>query len=204
VIATEGDYISEKGLEKATSFVEKVEAYNIPLITLVDSLGVDSTLKEEVSGFAKKTSALMKAISLSTVPKIGVAVGNAVGYAYSALMSKSVGFDYTLATSDAVVAPVGMDVSKVIAADQIKEVKKNAKEAAEKNDVDANALEKAIKYFEKVMSNVSIKGKSAEEVYAEMQSNPLIAAKDGYIDNVVEATNIRPYLSSALLMVLGL
>ena len=204
VIATEGDYISVKGLEKATSFVEKLEAYNIPLITLVDSLGVDSSLKEEIAGFAKKTSALMKAISLSTVPKIGVAVGNAVGYAYSALMSKAIGFDYTLATSGAVIAPVGMDVSKVIAADQIKEVGKKAKEASEKTDIDANALEKAMKYFEKVMSKVEIKGKSVEEAYAEMQSNPLIAAKDGYIDNVIEATNLRPYISSALLMVLGL
>ena len=61
-----------------------------------------------------------------------------------------------------------------------------------------------MQYFEKVMSKVEIKGKSVEEAYAEMQSNPLIAAKDGYIDNVIEATNLRPYISSALLMVLGL
>ncbi|MDE6758562.1 MAG: hypothetical protein K2J89_04715 [Clostridia bacterium] len=204
VVATEGQYISEKGIEKATSFIEKLEAYNIPLVTLVDSMGIDSTIGQEVAGFAKKTSALMKTIALSTIPKIGVAVGNAVGYAYSALMSKSIGFDYTLATSNAVVAPVGMDVNKVIANDQIKELKKKVKETSENSDIDANALEKAMKYFEKVMAKLEIKGKSVEEAYAEMQSNPLVAAKDGYIDNVIEATNLRPYLSSALLMVLGL
>ncbi|MDE6188721.1 MAG: hypothetical protein K2G37_00345, partial [Clostridia bacterium] len=204
VIATEGEYISEQGLQKATSFVEKLEAYNIPLVTLVDSLGVNPSYEQELGGFAKKTSALMKTIALSTIPKIGVAVGNAVGYAYSALMSKSIGFDYTLATAGAVVAPVGMDVSKVIATDQIKELKKASKEAEAKSDVDTLSLEKALKYFEKVMANIQIKGKTAEEVYAQMQSNPIVAAKDGYIDNVIEATNIRPYLASALLMVLGL
>ncbi|MDE7191489.1 MAG: hypothetical protein K2O35_03390 [Clostridia bacterium] len=204
VIATEGDYISIEGLDKANSFVEKLEAYNIPLVTLVDSLGVNSTLEQEVKGFAKRTSALMKTIATSTIAKIGVAVGNAVGYAYSALMSKAIGFDYTLATSGAVVAPVGMQVSKVIATDQIKELKKTAKELEQKSDVDADALAKAMAYFQKVMDNISIKGKSEDEVYAQMQSNPLVAAKDGYIDNVIEATNLRPYLASALMMVLGI
>ena len=204
VIATEGDYISIEGLDKANSFVEKLEAYNIPLITLVDSLGVNSTLEQEIKGFAKRTNALMKTIATSAIAKIGVAVGNAVGFAYSALMSKSIGFDYTLATSNAVVAPVGMQVSKVIATDQIKELKKTAKELEQKTDVDADALSKAMAYFQKVMNNITIKGKSEEEVYAQMQSNPLVAAKDGYIDNVVEATNLRPYLASALMMVLGI
>ncbi|MDE6372814.1 MAG: hypothetical protein K2L61_04650, partial [Clostridia bacterium] len=204
VIATEGDYISIEGLDKANSFVEKLEAYNIPLVTLVDSLGVNSTLEQEVKGFAKRTNALMKTIATSTIAKIGVAVGNAVGYAYSALMSKAIGFDYTLATSNAVVAPVGMQVSKVIATDQIKELKKTAKELEQKSDVDTDALAKAMAYFQKVMDNIAIKGKSEEEVYAQMQSNPLVAAKDGYIDNVIETTNLRPYLASALLMVLGI
>ena len=204
VIATEGEYISAKGLDKANSFVEKLEAYNIPLITLVDSLGVNFNLEEEIGGYAKKTSALMKTIATSTIAKIGVAVGNAVGYAYSALMSKGIGFDYTLATSNAVVSPVGAEAGKAIAADQIKQAQNAAKEVAAKEGVDADALAKAMAYFDKVMANIQIKGKSAEEVYAQMQSNPLVAAKDGYIDNVIEATNIRPYLASALLMVLGI
>ena len=97
-----------------------------------------------------------------------------------------------------------MQVSKVIATDQIKELKKTAKELEQKTDVDADALSKAMAYFQKVMNNITIKGKSEEEVYAQMQSNPLVAAKDGYIDNVVEATNLRPYLASALMMVLGI
>ena len=204
VVATQGDYMTEKGLEKANGFIQKLEAYNLPLITLVDSLGANANLEQEIGGFAKKTSALMKTIATSSIAKIGVAVGNAVGYAYSALMSKAIGFDYTLATAGAVVAPVGMDVTKIIATDQLKEAKKTAKELAKKEGVDANALEKALAYLKKVEEGLSVKGKTQEEVYAEMQTNPLLAAKDGYIDNVIEATNIRPYLASALLMVLGI
>lgn len=204
VVATEGEYISAEGLDKAKSFIEKLEAYNIPLITLVDSLGVNSTLQQEVSGFAKRTSALMKTIAESTIAKIGAAVGNAVGYAYGALMSKALGFDYTLATAGAVVAPIGMQVGKIVAADQLKELKKTAKELYQNEGVDADALAKAMSYFEKVMANIQIKGKSEEELYAQMQCNPINAAKDGYIDNVVEATNLRPYLASALLMALGI
>lgn len=204
VVATQGDYISEQGLDKANSFIQKLESYNLPLITLVDSLGVNSDLNAELNGFAKKTSALMKTIKNSTIAKIGVAFGNAVGYAYSALMSKAIGFDYTLATAGSVVAPVGMDVTKIIANDQLKEAKKVAKELANNKDVDVNALEVALAYLKKVEEGLSVKGKTAEEVYAEMQTNPLLAAKDGYIDNVVEATNLRPYLASALLMVLGI
>ena len=70
--------------------------------------------------------------------------------------------------------------------------------------MDRDALAKAMAYFEKVKANIVIKGKSEEEVYAKMQSSPVVAAKDGYIDNVIEATNLRPYLASALMMVLGL
>ncbi len=46
--------------------------------------------------------------------------------------------------------------------------------------------------------------KQLEDQYAKMQASPLVAAKDGYLDNVIEAQNIRPYVASALLMLLGL
>ena len=40
--------------------------------------------------------------------------------------------------------------------------------------------------------------------YAEMQENPINIAKEGYIDNVIEAINLRPYLASALMMLEGI
>lgn len=176
ILATEGDYISEDGLEKAKDFVEKVDAYSLPLVTLVDTLGVNPDLNQEYRGFAKKAHALMAAIAASESPKIGVAVGNAVGYGYASLMSKGIGFDYTLATSKAVVSPIAsVTAVGALMSDQLKNTK-NADQMRAK----------------------------LEEQYAAMQANPIVAAQDGYLDNVIEATNLRPYIASALLMLLGI
>lgn len=176
VVATEGDYISESGLQKAADFIEKMDNYDLPLITIVDTLGVNPSLSQELNGFAKKTNALVKAVVNSTMPKIGVAFGNAVGFGYTALMSKNVGFDYTIATSKAVVSPIGGAVAVAAAMN------------AQINDA---------------KDGVKLRAKLEAE-YSAMQANPLLAAKDGYIDNVVEAKNLRPYLAAALMMLLGL
>ena len=47
------------------------------------------------------------------------------------------------------------------------------------------------------------RAKLAEE-YAKIQANPMLGAQEGYIDNVVEAKNLRPYIASALMMLLGI
>ena len=174
VVATSGDYMSLCGVKKINSFVEKLENFDLPLVTLVDTLGVNPSLENETSGVAKLTYTLMKTISQSTIAKIGIAFGNAVGYGYSALLSKGIGFDYTLATTNAKVSPVSEEVAIAMMCDQLKE-----------KDRPENL-------------------KALSEKYAQMLTNPLEAAKDGYIDNVVEATNLRPYISSALLMLMGI
>ncbi|MEG1395141.1 MAG: carboxyl transferase domain-containing protein [Clostridia bacterium] len=176
VLATEKEYLTADGLEKAIDFINKLDFYDLPLITLVDSLGTNPDLASEYKGFAKLTSKLMITIANSSIEKIGVAVGNAEGYVYSALMSKGIGFDYTLATSNAVISPISCDTAvETVLKDQL--VKDN--------------------------NSDEMRAKLAEQ-YAQLQANPILAAKDGYIDNVIEATNLRPYLASALLMLLGI
>lgn len=176
VLATEGDYISEQGLEKACGFIEKLDNFDLPLITLVDTLGVNPSLKQELSGFAKKTNNLIKTLVNSSNAKIGVAFGNAVGFGYSALMSKNVGFDYTLATSKAVISPVSSSAAVVATMSEQIKLGKDADKTREK----------------------------LQHQYAAIEANPLLAAKDGYIDNVVETKNLRPYIASALMMLLGI
>lgn len=176
IIANDGDYMSEKGIEKAIAFVNKLEAYDMPLITLVDTMGVKSTLSMEYNNIAKKTFDLMATISNSGIAKIGVAVGKAIGYGYSALMSKSIGFDYTLATNNAVISPVDSSVVVV----------------GMMNDQLAKAANKP-EMKEKL-----------EKQYENLSANAILSAQDGYIDNVIEAKNLRPYIASALLMILGI
>ena len=174
ILATKGDYISAEGIEKATEFAKLVYKVDIELITLVDTKGVNSTLSQEINGFAKKAYGLISAISNIEAPKIGVAFGNAIGYGYTALMSKGAGFGYTLAVEGAKISPVSEEVAVAMMADQLK--------AQDRND--------------------NIEKLSKE--YAQMQENPIQVAKDGYIDNVIEATNLRPYLASALMMLKGM
>ena len=174
VLATKGDYISFEGLEKATDFAQKADMLDLPFITLVDTKGLSSTLEQEVSGYAKRSFKLIDAIANITAPKIGVAFNNAIGYGYTALMSKGLGFGYTLATENAKISPVAEEVAVAMMADQLK--------AQDRNEN---------------ITKLSMQ-------YAEMQENPINIAKEGYIDNVIEAINLRPYLASALMMLEGI
>lgn len=176
VLATQGEYMSEAGMDKAICFVNKLEAFGLPLVTLVDTNGINPTLEQECAGIAKKANELMQTIALAEIEKIGVAVGNAVGFGYTALMSKGMGFGYTMATSDAVVSPIaGTTAVNALMDEQLKKAK----------DVDKTRA-------------------TLEKEYAKMQANPMVAAQEGYLDNVIEATNLRPYIASALLMLLGI
>ena len=168
-------YMSEDGVKKAAGFINKANAFGLPLISLVDSKGFNPDLKQELSGFACKMACLFKAVASYEHPMIAVACGNAVGAAYSALMSKGIGFDYTLATTDAKVAPVTADTGVHVF------------------------------YTEELKQGKTAKSmKALEKKFNDDMANPLTAAGEGYIDNVIEAGNIRPCVSSALLMLLGI
>ena len=164
------------GVEKLTSFVEKLDGFDIPLVTLVDTLGVNPTLEQELAGAAKVTADLVATIANSSIDKIGVACGKAIGFGYSVLMSKNIGFDYTLATQNAEISPIN-------------------------NDAAVNAL--MSEQLGKAKDPEATRAKLAEE-YAKIQANPMLGAQEGYIDNVVEAKNLRPYIASALMMLLGI
>lgn len=162
------------GLRKATVFVNKLNMLDIPLITLVDAKGVKSDLEKEQKGIAFMAARLTKAIALSSVPKLAVITGNAIGYPYATLASKAIGFGYVLAFADAAIAPVSAEVAVNFSyADEI---------AKAKDPVAARQ-----KLF---------------DTYTEREGNPFISAKDGYVDNVIEAAALRPYVCSILNMLL--
>ena len=95
---------------------------------------------------------------------------------YSALASKAIGFDYSLAFDNAVIAPV----NSVAAVDMfyVDEIKNSA------DPVKARA--------------------ALEKKYSDMEANPINVARQGFVDNIISAGAIRPYVASAILMLLGL
>lgn len=164
-------YMSMAGVDKALNFVEKASSNGLPIISLVDCLGIRSTLADEVSGLSKKIAKLMTAISSSTSPMISVITGKAIGMAYTLFASKGIGFDYTLASVNAEISPITSQAAVSIA------------------------------YPEELKAG-EMRDKLAAK-YAELQANPFISAKDGYIDNIIELSTMRPYIASALMMLLG-
>ncbi len=168
-------FLSKAGLNKINEFVYKLEALSIPMITLVDSKGIDSSLAEEQEGISKLASELLSNIALSTISKVAVIVNNAVGYSYSALCSKAIGFDYTLAFCESYISPLNADTAiEVLAVDDIK----NAEDTAV-------ARENLVK------------------AYVEDAANPYVTAKQGFIDNVIEPAVVRPYIISILNILMG-
>lgn len=167
------EVMTPKGVKKATAFCKLLYKFDLPLVTLVNALGMKSCLECELKGVSMTAAEFLQAVQ--AVPyKVSAILGNAVGFAYTALCSKALGYGYSLAVCDAVLSPVAPDVAVNLFADDIK---------AAADPIAARA--------------------EIEKKYIEDAANPFIAAKDGFVDNIIDAKALRPYIANALLMVLG-
>jgi len=96
-------YFCGCGAKKAAKFVRFCDAFSIPVITLVDSLGIKTTESCDQSGEVKSVSVLTSAYSEATTPKITLVTGNAIAGAYIAFVSSAAAPDLVLALSDSVI-----------------------------------------------------------------------------------------------------
>ncbi len=95
--------LTPKGARKAARLISFCDSFSIPVVTLVDSMGVDTAAPREPSpAFGK----LAKAYITATTAKISVVVGNAIGAAYTLLGSRALGVDLALALPEAVISPL--------------------------------------------------------------------------------------------------
>ena len=100
--AAEG-YFCADGAKKAAKFVRFCDAFSIPVITLVDSLGILAKEKCDLDGGVKSVSVLTSAYSEATTAKIAVVTGNAIAGAYIAFVSSAAAPDMVYAWSDSVI-----------------------------------------------------------------------------------------------------
>ena len=163
--------LSVRGAEKAAGFVNFCDAFDIPVLSLTNVAGFAATKCSE-SRIAKAVGKLTYAFANATVPKVNVITGEAFGSAYVAMNSKHIGADLVLALEG---AKVGVMDAKVAAQIMYED------EISKEKDTNA-ALEKKAKEFD------------------EMQCNVNIAAKRGYVDNVIEGAQIRKQLIYAMQM----
>ena len=99
---------------KLASFIGLCDAFSIPVITLIDSEGFDSTADGELAGIAKSAAVLTKAYANATTAKIALITGKAYGAAFTALAGKSSGADTVLAFDSAVISPFAPEAAATI------------------------------------------------------------------------------------------
>lgn len=155
--------------DKASRFIRTLDAFNIPLITLVDVPGFLPGVKEEHKGIIRHGAKLLYAYTEASVPKITIIMRKAYGGAYIAMCSKHLGADVVYAWPSAEIAVMGAEGAVNIL--YSKELK---------NNNDASFREEKIEEYKKEFMN------------------PLIAAKRGYIDDIIVPSSTRKYIINAL------
>lgn len=101
--------LTTDGLKKASDFVITCDSLGIPILTLTNCEGFDSSFETEKDGVSEASN-LVFAFSNATVPKVNLIVGKAVGSGYMVMNSKALGADMVYALPKARVSV--MDAKK--------------------------------------------------------------------------------------------
>lgn len=151
---------------KAARFVRFCDAFNIPILTLVDVPGFLPGSSQEKAGIIIHGAKLMYAYGEATVPKVTVTIRKSYGGAHDVMSCKQLRGDYNYAWPTAEIAVMGAG---------------GAIEVLEGRNVSKiEDAEERAKYIKE-------KTKDYQEAFA----NPYKAAAFGYIDDVIEPRNTR-------------
>jgi propionyl-CoA carboxylase beta chain len=157
---------------KAARFTRFCDAFNIPLLVLVDVPGFLPGTDQEWNGIIINGAKLLYALSEATVPKLTVITRKAYGGAYDVMNSKHIGADMNFAWPTAEIAVMGP---------------KGAAEIIFKHEIQ-KAADPEAKLQEKV------------DEYTETFANPYRAAARGFIDEVIKPEDTRIKLIKAFKM----
>jgi len=160
---------------KAGRFVRFCDAFNIPLVTLVDVPGFMPGPQQEHGGIIRHGAKLLYAFTEATVPRVSVIVRKAYGGAYLVMNSKHIHADVNYAWPTAEIAVMGP---------------KGAAELIYRKEIQAASDPEAV-----------LNEKMAE--YRRDYVNPFLAAKRGYLDDVIYPRDTRRHLIRALRMLEG-
>ena len=177
IVANQPDYLAGvldiNASRKAARFVRYCDAFNIPLVTLVDVPGFLPGTAQEYGGIIIHGAKLLFAYGEATVPKVTVILRKAYGGAYDVMSSKHLRGDINYAWPGSEIAVMGP---------------KGAIEVLLSRELSSIEDEKKKKEI--------LKEKEAE--YKDKFANPYVAAKFGYIDDVIEPRNTRFRIIRAL------
>ena len=94
---SDGGAITNCAAKKMASFIGICDSFNIPVVTLVDTVGLVSCSEAEKAGIVKDAAKIAYSYATATVPKVTILLNKATGSAYSFMGSKALGADMVYA-----------------------------------------------------------------------------------------------------------
>lgn len=170
IVANQPNYLAGvldiNASRKAARFVRFCDAFNIPILTLVDVPGFLPGTAQEYGGIIIHGAKLLYAYGEATVPKVTIVLRKAYGGAYCVMSSKHLRGDMNFAWPGAEIAVMGpKGAIEILQSKKLSEI------------TDPKEREEFIM--------------KSEEEYKNKFANPYDAAKYGYIDDVIEPRNTR-------------
>ncbi|MGK9368237.1 acyl-CoA carboxylase subunit beta [Melioribacter sp. Ez-97] len=177
IVANQPNYLAGvldiNASRKAGRFVRFCDAFNVPIVTLVDVPGFLPGTAQEYGGIILHGAKLLFAYGEATVPKITIILRKAYGGAYDVMGSKHLRGDINYAWPIAEIAVMGPRGAI--------EVLHNKEISKFENDEERTQF---------ILQK--------EKEYKDKFANPYVAAKYGYIDDVIEPRNTRFRIIRAL------
>jgi methylmalonyl-CoA carboxyltransferase large subunit len=158
--------------DKAARFVRFCNAFNVPILTLVDTPGFLPGVGQEHGGIIRHGAKMLFAYSAATVPKVTLILRKAFGGAYVAMCAKDLHADRVFAWPTAEVAVMGAEGASEIV----------FKREIEKSEDPTKARQEYI------------------DLYRNTFANPYVAAGRRMVDDVIEPARSREYIAKALEM----
>ncbi len=155
---------------KAARFIRTCDCFNVPVVTFVDVPGFLPGTVQEWGGIIRHGAKLLYAYAEATVPKLAVVTRKAYGGAYLAMSCKHLGSDYNVAWPTGELAVMGAEGAVNII---------HRTELAESDDRSERHSELVDEYREKF-------------------GDPYVAARHGWLDDVIEPHQTRMALVKAL------
>ncbi|MGX6741898.1 acyl-CoA carboxylase subunit beta [Streptomyces xantholiticus] len=156
--------------EKGARFVQTCDAFNIPLVTLVDVPGFLPGADQERGGIIRHGAKLLYAYCNATVPRIQIIVRKAYGGAYIVMDSRSIGTDLSFAWPTNEIAVMGAEGAANVVF---------RKRIAAADDPEAERAE-------------------VIEDYKRTLMHPYYAAERGLVDDVIDPRDTRSVLIRSL------
>ncbi len=170
IVANQPNYLAGvldiNASKKAARFVRLCDAFNVPILTLVDVPGFLPGSNQEYGGIIIHGAKLLFAYGEATVPKVTITLRKSYGGAHDVMSSKQLRSDINYAWPSAEIAVMG--------AQGAVEILEGRKVRSIEND------EEREKFVQE-----------KEDEYKEKFANPYVAAQHGFIDDVIEPRNTR-------------